>query len=137
MASWWTHWKSAPAIKEQATAPAPPQFIYLKLPLARLARPTREALSATLHWRLQQDGCGEVVSSGDSLGPPDAQGTRRPAWWRLDIEVRALGPARQLLREVLDAVGAPEGCEVHFTEAGRRLQDLRLGNGWQLGLPTA
>ncbi|HJW26685.1 MAG TPA: hypothetical protein VJ576_17440 [Rhodocyclaceae bacterium] len=110
--------------------PAP--FIYVKIPIRKLAGAPDLARDEAVDRALQDRGVGAVIGWGDSLGYMQPNGSRPAAFHRVDIEVSDLAPALAALREILPALGAPAGTEIHYRLEGRKVQDTYGPSGWLL-----
>lgn len=111
------------------------QFVYLKIlagigPLERAER-FEEPIDAAL----AEDDLGEVSGGGSSLGDARPDGSRPIEFCGVDIDTRDRDAALKVLRVVLPGLGLPRGSELHYTAAGRRLQDVWLDDRWTIGQP--
>lgn len=134
-----------PPAPAPAAAPAPSHghststeviagFIFVKIPLDRRhdeADPLHRR-EDTIDQMLRSQGLGLVVGWGDSLGERRPDGQRPAAYIRIDINAHDVQATRSALRALLPTLGAPAGTEIHYTLAGRSLQDMALDTGWQL-----
>jgi len=109
-------------------------FIYVKIPVGQTADPLHQR-EYTLDQTLRDLGLGAVIGWGDSLGPVERDGSRPVAFLRIDINVNHLATARAALREILPKLGVPAGSEIHYTQDGASLMDIRAGDGWLLEQP--
>lgn len=107
----------------------PQFFIYLRLPLGRHDFDPLHQRENAIDQALREQGLGEVLGWGDSLGAPNADG-RRSACLRVDISATALAPALLLLRQLLPTLQTPAGSEIHYQQDGRHLLDALDRQGW-------
>jgi hypothetical protein len=108
-------------------------FVYIKVPAARHAEVRDRTLEDGVARALADQRLGEVISSGDSLGDSGADGARRVAFRRIDVDVTDLVTARALFQQVLPMLGAPVLTEVHYTENRLPMFDLYGPAGWTSG----
>lgn len=94
-----------------------------------LADQTREVEDKVDHL-LRHSGVGSVAGWGDSLGDVLADGTRRVAFARIDVDVTDLPAALALLQANLASFGAPSGTEIHWTLQQQRRKQLLVGSTW-------
>lgn len=109
---------------------APAAFLYVKVPVH--AEDDNLARDEALDQALREAGVGSVVGWGDSLGERQPDGSRPLMFHRIDIEVGDLATARAALWQMLPALGAPAGSEIHYQHQGRKALDLYTPSGWRL-----
>lgn len=107
-------------------------FVYVRIPTGTPQDDEFHRREDRIDEALKARRTGTVIGWGDSLDDPRAAGRRRVAYHRIDIEVADLAVARTQLHELLPALGAPVGTEIHYDLGGRALQDLYADAGWQL-----
>jgi len=105
-------------------------FVYIKVPAARHAEVRDLTLEEGVARALAERRLGEVISSGESLGDSGADGARRVAFHRIDVDVSDLAPALVLFQQVLPGLGAPALTEVHYTENRQAMFDVYGPSGW-------
>lgn len=108
----------------------PQFFVFVKIPVGRHEADPLHQREERIDAALRERGLGTVVGWGDSLGERRADGSRVAAYIRIDITVTDLAPALTLLRELLPALEAPAGTEVHYTEGERHLLDRASAGDW-------
>ena len=111
-------------------------FVYIKLPLDRLGALTPDALHQALERELKATGVGALVSWGTSLPAPGAREGAPGSFHRVDVEVQELASGMGVLRDVLAALGAPYGTELHFTVNQVALQQSWSAAGWGEHVPS-
>ncbi|MGC3998997.1 MAG: hypothetical protein QM767_16750 [Anaeromyxobacter sp.] len=106
------------------------RFVYVMIPehIGPLAR--GEKYEEPIEAKLLKAGLGEVTGAGSALGDERPDGTRAVEFCGIDVDVTELDPALALLRELLPALGAPDGTELHYTRGGARLLDGLAGGRW-------
>ena len=76
-----------------------------------------------------------MLGWGGSLSDPRRDGSRALGFHRIDIEVGDLQAAAALLRQVLPALGAPVGTEIHSTPATGPRTEVYAASGWHVVAP--
>lgn len=114
---------------------AAPSFVYVKIPVGRHESDPLHQREDLIDQALQAQGLGSVLGWGDSLGERRADGSRVPAYIRIDIHVCDLPAARVALRHLLPTLGAPAGTEIHYMRQECALQDIASATGWLLEQP--
>jgi hypothetical protein len=112
-------------------------FIFVKIPFDAALALRREEAIGCIDQALQENRLGSVQGWGNSVGPARRDGSRPIEFYRLDIDVTDLAPARAVLRHILSALGAPPGTEIHYTKDERKLLDVYRLSGWVLEQPLA
>lgn len=110
------------------------RFVYLKIPGDIGPRERAERFEDPIDAALAQDELGEVSGGGSSLGHARADGSRPIEFCGIDIDVTDREVALALLRVLLPGLGLPAGSELHYTAAGRQLQDVFGGDAWDVGV---
>ncbi|MCJ0762155.1 hypothetical protein [Variovorax terrae] len=125
------------ASPEGGGLPGPSLFMYVKIPVGADSGDELHQREETIDQALQGQGIGSVLGWGDSLGEPRPDGSRVAAFVRIDIDVTDQAAARTLLQDLLPALGAPVGTEIHYTVDHAALQDVYAASGWLLAQPIA
>ncbi|MBV8033745.1 hypothetical protein [Roseateles sp.] len=114
-----------------------PFFVYVKIPLDGGQAERMPALHEGLERVLAAQALGELIGWGGSLSaPPGGPGGAAVSHHRLDIEVIDQGRALAVLQDALAGFAAPDGTELHYTEAGRAMQRVYAGARWAAATPS-
>ena len=87
-----------------------------------------------LNAALKENAAGEVTGGGSGLGDERPDGTRPIEYIGVDLELEELDTGLPIVRQTLEAIGAPEGTEVHYTRDDEKLQDDLKDGEWNVGL---
>jgi hypothetical protein len=112
-------------------------FIFVKIPFDAALALRREEAIGCIDQALQENRLGSVQGWGNSVGPARRDGSRPIEFYRIDIDVTDLAPARTVLRHILSALGAPPCTEIHYKKDERSLLDVFRLSGWILEQPQA
>jgi hypothetical protein len=113
-----------------------PAFIYVKVPVHRRSVDPLHEREDQIDQALRAQALGSVLSWGESLGDPRADGTRKAAFTRIDISAPALDAALAALQAFLPSLEAMLLTEIHYTRNGLQCMDVLTPGGWQQGLPS-
>lgn len=114
----------------------PVEFVYLRIPASGDLALREHQLHAALESALTERALGSLVGWGASIERLTGGRRLSPKFHRVDIEVTHLDAALAVLRQRLEAVGAPFQTELHYTVHGRALQQEYSIDGWSACHPT-
>jgi hypothetical protein len=120
----------------RATGYARTQFMIVKIPVVADVDDLYHQREDRIDRALRAKGLGAVIGWGDSLGETLAGGSRRVAYTRVDLDVADVEAARAELQEVLAALGAPAGTEIHYSRGDASVADVYAPPEWRLAQPV-
>lgn len=108
------------------------QFIYIKIPTAIQPADRAELFEDKIDIALEPRNLGHVSGGGTLLGKPDADGNRSIEFCGIDVDTIDRNEVLIVLRRLLPDLGVPLYTELHYTVAGKKLQDRFIGADWLL-----
>jgi hypothetical protein len=121
--------------KVESLSPPDAHFVYVKIPepIGPIDRGSK--YEDPIDDRLRNRGLGQITGGGSQFGDADSNGARPMDFCGIDVDLLALEEGLVVLREALIELGAPVGTELHYEDAGTKLRDEFLQNGWALRRP--
>ena len=110
-------------------------FVYAKIPESIGPIDRGAKYEDPIAAKLQAQRFGEITGGGSQLGDERPDGTRPIEFCGIDFELENLERGLSLLRTEFQALGAPDGTELHYEMDGQALQDELHGSGWRLRQP--